>query len=76
MDLLISVRLGVNLLSKNKEYATSENLKSVKHQLQNPTHRTNLNTTTILGSENDTARLLILDSLFIQVQTPDLNNDS
>ena len=34
------------------------------------------NTPTILGSENDTARLLILELLFIQEQTPDLNNDS
>ena len=33
------------------------------------------NIPTILG-ENDTARLLILESLFIQEQTPDLNNDS
>ena len=30
----------------------------------------------ILGSENDTARIFILESLFIQEQTPDLNNDS
>ena len=36
----------------------------------------NFNTPTILGSENDTPRLLILESLFIQEQTPDLNNDS
>ena len=34
------------------------------------------NTPTILGSENDTAKLLILESLFIQEQTPNLNNDS
>ena len=27
-------------------------------------------------SENDTAQLLILKSLFIQEQTPDLENDS
>ena len=32
-------------------------------------------TPSILGSENDTARLLILESLFIQEQTPDLNNN-
>ena len=34
------------------------------------------NTPKILGSENNTATLLILESLFIQEQTPDSNNDS
>ena len=34
------------------------------------------NTLTILDSENCTAKLLILESLFTQEQTPDLNNDS
>ena len=36
--------------------------------LQHPTHRVHFNTSTILGSENNTARLLILKS-------SDLNND-
>ena len=48
----------------------------LKHLLQNPTHHMEFNAPTILGSENDTARQLILESLFIQEQTPDLNNDS
>ena len=65
-----------NLFSRIKEHATSEKSEVCKHLLQNPTHRVNLNTPTILVSENDTARLLILESLFIQEQTPDLNNDS
>ena len=30
----------------------------------------------ILDSKNDTARLMILELLFIQEQTPDLNNNS
>ena len=62
-----------NLLSRIKEHATSEKSKVCKHLLQHPTHRVDFST--ILGSENDTARLLILESLFIQEQTPDLNND-
>ena len=52
-----------------------KNLKS-EDLLQHPTHRVDFNTPTILRSENDTAWLLILKSLFIQEQTPDLNNDS
>ena len=65
-----------NLLSTIKEHANSEKSEICKHLLQNSSHRVDFNTPTILGSENDTARLLILESLFIQEQTPDLNNDS
>ena len=65
-----------NLISRIKEHATSEKSEVCKHLVQNPSHRVDFNTPTILGSENDTARLLILESLFIQEQTPDLNNDS
>ena len=65
-----------NLLSRIKKHATSEKSEVCKHLLQKPSHRMDFNTPTILGSENDTARLLILESLFIQEQTPDLNNDS
>ena len=65
-----------NLLNRIKEHATSEKSEVCKHLLQNPFHRVDFNTPTILGSENDTARLLILESLFIQEQTSDLNNDS
>ena len=65
-----------NLLSRIKEHATSEKSEVCKHLLQNPSHRVDFNTPTILGSENYTVRLLILESLFIQEQTPNLNNDS
>ena len=65
-----------NLLSRIKEHATSEKSEVCKHLLQNPSHRVYFDTPTILGSENDTARLLILESLFMQEQTPDLNNNS
>ena len=65
-----------NLLSRIKEHATFEKSEVCKHPLQNPTHRVDFNTPTILSSENDTARLLILESSFIQVQTPDRNNNS
>ena len=65
-----------NLLSRIKEYVTSEKSAVCKHLLQNFTQRVNFNTPTILGSENDTTRLLILESLFIQEQTLDLNNDT
>ena len=65
-----------NLLSRIKEHATSEKYEVYKHLLQNSSHRVDFNAPTILGCENDTARLLILESLFIQEQTPDLNNDS
>ena len=65
-----------NLFSRIKKHATSENSEVSKHLLQNPTHRVDFNIRTILGSENGTAGLLILESLFIQEQTPDLNIDS
>ena len=65
-----------NLLCRIKEHATTEKSEVCKHLLQNPSHRVGFDTPTILGSENDTARLLILESLFIQEQTPNLNNDS
>ena len=55
-----------NQLNGIKKHATSEKSEVCKHLLQNPTHRVDFNTPTILGSENDTARLLILESLFIQ----------
>ena len=44
--------------------------------LQHLIHHVDFNIPWILGSENDTARLLILESWFIQEQTPDHNNDS
>ena len=65
-----------NLLNRIKEYVTSEKSAVCKHLLQNFTQRVNFNTPKILASENDTARLLILESLFIQEQTSDLNNDT
>ena len=65
-----------NLLSRIKEHVTLEKSAVYKHLLQNSTQRVDFNTPTIFGSENDTARLLILESLFIQEQTPDLNNDT
>ena len=66
-----------NLLSKIEEHATSEKSEVCKHLLQNPTHCVEFNTSMILGSENDTARLLILWSHCLsKEQTLDLNNDS
>ena len=64
-----------NLLSKIKDHVNSEKSEVCKYLLQNPTHRVDFNTPTILGSKNDTARLLILESLFTHEQTPGLNND-
>ena len=65
-----------NLLSRIKEHATSEKFKVTKHLLQQPTHHVDFNAPMILISENDTAWLLVLESLFIQEPTPDFNNDS
>ena len=65
-----------NLLSRIKQHATSQKSEVCKHLLQYPTYRVDFITTTILGSKNDTAGLLILESLFIQKQTPDLSNNS
>ena len=65
-----------NLLSRIKQHATSQKSEVCKHLLQNPTHRVDFITTTILSSKNDTASLLIVESLFIQEQTSDLNTNS
>ena len=65
-----------NLLNRIKEHATSIKSEACKRLLQHPTHRIDFNTLTSLGSEDDTARLLISESLFIQEQTPNLNNKS
>ena len=52
-----------NLLSRIKERITSEKFEFCKHLLQIPNHRVDFNIPTIVGgSENDTARLLILES--------------
>ena len=53
-----------------------KNLKSVNTYFKILSIRVDFDTPTILGSENDTARPSILELLFIQEQTPDLNNDS
>ena len=65
-----------NLLSRIEKHATSEKSEVCEHLLQNPTHRMDFNTSMTLSNANDTTRLLTLESLFIQEQTPDLNNDS
>ena len=76
MDLLKLVRLSVTYLYELKTCYFRKISSLYKHLLQNPTLRLDFNKPTILGSENDTATLSILESLFIQEQTPDLNNDS
>ena len=70
------VQIRRNLLSRIKEHTTSEKSDVCKHLLQHPTHRIDFDTPTILDNKNDIVRQLILESLFIQEQTPDLNNDS
>ena len=65
-----------NPLSRIKEHSTSEKSEVCKHLLQNLTHCVDFDTHTNLGRENDTARLLILESLFIQEQTSDFYNYS
>ena len=64
------------LLCRIKEHTTSQQSEVCKNLLQLPTHRFDINTLTIFGNENDIARMSTLESLFIQKQTPDLNNDS
>jgi len=44
--------------------------------MENSQHRINFEHPEILGSTNDTSRLLILESLFSQGLSPDLNIDS
>ena len=53
----------------------SNDLVNTANEIRN--NRIDFNTLTILGGENDNARLLILESLslFIQEQTRDLKND-
>ena len=65
-----------NLETRLREHSTSEASEVCRHLLENPGHRIDFARPEILGNANDTARLLILESLFIQEQIPDLNIDS
>jgi len=47
-----------------------------KYLTEKPQHRIDFEHPKILGSANDTARFRILESLYIQEQSPELNNDS
>ena len=64
------------LIVYSKTSGTLKKSDVCKHLFQNLPHRADFNAPTILGSENNTAGLLILESLFIQEQTPHLDNDS
>jgi len=54
----------------------SEKSEVCKHLTKNPQHRIDFEHPKIMGSATDTTRLRILESLFNQEQSPELNNDS
>jgi len=64
------------MLFLSQEKATSEKPDVCKHLTKNPQHRIDFEHPKILRSANDTTRLRILESLYIQKESPELNNDS
>jgi len=65
-----------NLKIRLREHATSDKSDMCEHSTGNPQHWIDFEYPKILGTANDTTRLRISESLFIQEQSPELNNDS
>ena len=65
-----------NLISRLKEHSSSDNSEVCRHLTDNPDHKVDFAKPDILSSAGDSARVLILESLFIQKYEPLLNVDS
>ena len=63
-------------LSDLKEHSSSDKSEVCRHLMDNPDHKVDFAKPNILSSSGDSARLLILESLFIQKFEPLLNVDS
>ena len=65
-----------NLINRLKEHSSSDKSEVYRHLMDNPDHKLDFTKPNILSSSGDSARLLILESLFIQKNEPLLNVDS
>ena len=65
-----------NLINRLKEHSSSDKSEVCRHLTDNPDHKVDFAKPDILGSPDDSARLLIFKSLFIQKYQPLLNVDS
>ena len=55
-----------NLINRLKEHSSSDKSEVCRHLMDNPDHKVDFAKPNILSSSGDSARLLILESLFIQ----------
>ena len=65
-----------NLINRLKEHSSSDKSEVCRHLMDNPDHKVDFAKPNILSSSGDSARLLILEPLFIQKYEPLLNVDS
>ena len=65
-----------NLINRLKVHSSSDKSEVCRHLMDNPDHKMDFAKPNILSSSGDSARLLILESLFIQKYEPLLNVDS
>ena len=65
-----------NPINRLKEHFSSDKSEVCRHLMDNPDHKVDFAKPNILSSAGDSARLLILESLFIQKYEPLLNVDS
>ena len=65
-----------NLINRLTEHSSSDKSEVCRHLIDNPDHKVDSAKPNILSSSGDSARLLILESLFIQKYEPLLNVDS
>ena len=65
-----------NLIDILKEHSSLDKSEMCPHLMDNPDHKADFAKSNILSSSGDSARLLILESLFLQKYEPLLNVDS
>ena len=65
-----------NLINRLEEHSSSDKSEVCRHLTDNPDHKVDFAKPGILSSAGDSARLLILESLFMQKHEPLLNVDS
>ena len=64
-----------NLITRLKEHRTSMDSEVCKHLQAFPDHEVDFSAPEVLGGDQNTRRLLLLESLFIQELKPELNVD-
>ena len=65
-----------NLIYRLKKHSSLDKSEVCRHLMDNPDHKVDFAKPDILSSAGDSARLLVLEALFIQKYEPLLNVDS